>query len=263
MAIESLTSSNIEKRSITFNCFFEPLGFKSDRNTIYGMFKIQATPEVNTLHLGNQLFENVSYIDLKRYALRPVVGYIKNGNQIYKNAKVTFIKKFQGISSKIISDVCYTDSAGMYKMYVQPGVYDIEINVNNQLFVNKDQVVKDGLKYNFYLTTKAAIKEHVDDTITFTNSDYIYVQNNLVDNSKRPVNNAEIIVFDNTYIYAFEKTDENGRYRFSLKPGKYCVLIRSDSTHAKRTVINLTKSSGFAKQLMNSNLFSKDSMICI
>lgn len=255
--IKPLLEPNMYEVSLTFNCFFEPLGFKSDRNPVYGMFNIQKTPENNTLHLGNQLFENVTDLDLKRYALRPVIGYIKNGNQIYKNAKVSFF------SNNILVDTCYTDSAGMYKMYVQPGIYDIEVLINNQKFTNRSQTIKDGLKYNFYISTKAAIREHVKDTVTFTNSEYIFIQNTLVDNASRPIPDAEIVVFDNTFIYAFAKTDQQGRYKFSLKPKTYQVLIRANNKHAKRTTINLTYSSGFNDLLKNSNLFSKEAMICI
>jgi protocatechuate 3,4-dioxygenase beta subunit len=207
------------------------------------------------------LFENVSDLDLKRYALRPVVGFIRNGNKIYKNAKVTFVSKFEGVSS--VADTCYTDSAGMYKAYIKPGTYDIEVTVNNQKFVNRNQIINDGLKYNFYVTTKAAIREHVEDTVTFNNSENIYIRNSLVDNAGYPVKNAEIVVFDSTYVYAYAITNSDGVYKFSLKPGKYTVLIRSGSNHAKRTDITLTKQSGFASQLKNSNLFSKEAMICI
>ena len=253
----------MSENSITFNCYFMPLGMESDRNPLFASFKNEPHPEELILFMDNKEIGNYSDIDFKRYSLRPVVGYIKNGEKIYKNAKVNFVKKGEKHFSRVYADTCYTNSAGMYKAYITPGIYDIEVIFNNNKYVNKDQEIKNGLAYPFYIFTKAAIKNHVKDTVTFTNSDYIYISNYLKDEADRPLPNAEIVVYDESYIYAYVLTNKDGRYTFSLKPGKYNVLIREENRNVKHSNVEINEILGFDEQLKRSNLFSKEAMILL
>ena len=260
MTIHSLNEDlyPTEERAITFTCFFEPYGRTSDRNPIYGIFKPTARAASLDLYLGDRILSNVNELDLKRYALRPVTGYIKNNDKVIKKAKVSFIRISDNF--KAIADTCYTDSSGMYNMYVTPGIYDITVTINNSSYTQK-QEVGDGLTSTFMLFAKGAIKQHFEDTTSFTNSDFLYVSNYLFDNAKRPIANAEVIVHDSSYIHAYVRTNKYGKYAFSLLPGKYQVVVRSEKSNVKRTEIVLTPTSGFASQLMQSNLFSKSAML--
>ena len=262
MAVTPLNDEGLRTKSITFNCFFEAMGFKSDRNPLYASFNFGQTPENTTLYLGDKVFENVSDLDLKRYALRPVTGKIANDSQVFKSAKITFYRQFNGISSKIIADSCVTDSSGLYKAYLTPGTYDVEISYNNQKY-STSKTITAGLTSTFYTITKASVKKHEKDTVCFNNSAYIYICSSLKDNAGRPIPNAEIIIFDKTQIYIYAKTSQLGRYAFSLKPGAYTALIRSEKHHAKRIDFSFSRDSGFSDQLLSTNLFSKSNMICL
>ena len=237
-------SDNMPKQnSITFTCMFEAYGMTSDRNPLYGIFKVGEVPENNILYIDDKYFPNVSDLDLKRYALRPIIGFLKNGDHVFKNAKMTIYDK-----NHIIKQECYTDSAGMYKLYLVPGIYDIEILYNNKITYLKDQKIKDGLTHTFYLKTKATIKKHYKDISIFTNSNYLYIRGQIVDENSRPYQ-ADIIIYDNTYIYTYYKTDKEGHYQFSLKPGNYTVMICSEKTNTKTFDITFNADFGFSEQL--------------
>jgi hypothetical protein len=238
----------METKSITFNCAFDASGMKSDRNPVYGMFNITEVPVVNTLFIDNKYFPNVDELDLKRYALKPVTGFLKNGDQVFRNAKVTFYSSTSFYYDKIIKEECYTDSAGMYKAYLSPGIYDIEISYNSKVILLRNQKIQNGLTHTFYQKIKASIKKHINDIITFTNSDYLFIKGNLLDENNKPYQ-GEIVIYDNTYIYVFYRTNEQGKYQFSIKPGTYNILIRSDKTNVQHYVITIDSSRGFSEQL--------------
>lgn len=231
----------MKQKSITFKCMFEASGMVSDRNPVYGFFKVESVPENTTLYIDDKYFPNVDALDIKRYALRPVTGFLKNGNQVFKNAYLIIYQ------NNVIKQECYTDNAGMYKLYVPPGIYDISVLYNNKTMYLRDYQIKDGLTHTFYTKTKAAIKKHDKDITTFSNSDYLFIRGTMLDENSKPYS-CEIIIYDDTYIYTYYKS-KTGHYQFSLKPGHYHVLITSNKSNAKHFEIDFNAQTGLSQLL--------------
>ena len=253
------------ERSITLDCYFNVIGrlshhehkcfFRVTDSKYYDLF----------LHTNNTVFKNPQEIDFRRYTVKPLVGYIANGEKTYTNTKIEFVKMNEKRSTlgNVVSEVCYSDNGSKYYAFIEPGLYDINIFVNNQRTTKRNIDIKNALNFQYYKTVNGLIRKKYKDTVMFCGTDYKMVFGELVDNKNTPIVNAEIIVINkdnsvNTYI----KTDEDGKYSFAIKNGKYKVKIRSQFSTVKTTDIEIDDRNGFYEQLTSDSiLFSKKSML--
>lgn len=216
---------------------------------------------VVNLHVGEKIIKNPTIYDIKRNKIIPVIGFLENDCERFKNTKLSFIKSNILTSSfgNVTKEICKTDSSGMYKAYIQPGIYNINIFINNELTELKNQVIQDGLKHEYYMLIQGPIKNKFKDTVSFVYSNYKNVYGKIVDNKFTPIENAEIIILNENGIYVYVKTDKDGNYRFAIENGIYDVKFRSDDCPMK-TVNNveINDNFGFIEQLNNvSKIFGK------
>lgn len=253
------------QKSITFTCFFDVIG-RQNNHSWKCAFDVVSDDNVKyTLHTNNQIIQNPTDIDMLRYCPRPLTGVLQNKEKTYVNTKIEFLSMNQINSSfgNVVSEVCYTDKGGRYTSYITPGLYNIDIFVNNQKITKRNITIKNGLKFEYFLEVKGLIYKKYKDTVSFCGSDYKMIYGQLIDNKKTPVDKSEMIILDkNKKLVTYVKTDDDGRYKFALKNGEYIVKIRAKDSPIKSTNVILDDLHGFQEQLgMSSILFGKQSMI--
>jgi len=255
----------MHQRSITFDCYFNTIG-RLSTHSHQCFFRVTDKQDFTLkLYTNNQVIENPLDIDFRRYGIKPLEGILQNNEKTYTNTKIEFVKMNEKRSTlgDVVSEVCYSDNGARYLAYIEPGLYNINVFVNNQKITKRNITITNGLKFQFYRTIRGLIKKKYKDTVVFHGTDYKMVFGQLVDNKHTPIENAELIVINedksiNTYI----KADDDGRYAFALKNGKYKVKIRSQFSTVKTTDIELTDSTGFYEQLVSESiLFNKKAMI--
>lgn len=254
----------MRSKKVNFQCSFDVIGRQSSHS--WNCF-FDITDEISTnliLHTNNQTINNPSNLDLIRYKIVPVSGILQNKNKSYIHTKVEFIKMNEINSSfgNVITDICYTDDGGRYKAYIPSGVYNIDIFINNQKITKYNIHISSKLKYEYYFTVNGMILDKYKDMVKFCGTDYKMIYGQLVDNKNTPIENAEIIILDNNGLCVYRKTDNDGKYSFAIKNGKYKVKIRAKDSPVKMNDIEIDDTHGFGEQLIsNSNLFSKKQMI--
>lgn len=253
----------MDENELKLSCYFDVIGRESSHS--FHCFFDVINNEKYTLHLHSNNLDiiNPTTYDIARNSLRPVSGFIRNGNQVYINKKISFIKtnEINSTFGNIIADICYTDKGGRYYAYITPGVYDIEVMIDGKKILNKNQKINDGLKYEYYLLVDGLILRKNKDYIEFCDCEYKNFYGQLIDAKGTPISNSEIIINNGNMICAYVKTDNDGKYKFALKNGKYNVKIRSEYSPVKQQEIIISNNSGFYEQLSNSILFNKKAML--
>jgi len=245
----------------------------SIQHKLQGMFDVVIESfSIKTLHLGNQDITDLSNVN--QYQPIPVTGIIRDDRNIpVVNVRVSFIDdnvvidksdtEYEG--ERIVSDYCITDTNGQYTVYLIPGVYTIRIDFgkNSKYFLN--QIVSDGLKNQFYYTIKGLVKTKYQDVIVFTNTDERMIIGTMVDQNKKPLINAELIITQNNKVIVYLKTDKRGRYMFVLDDGIYDLRIRAEEQPVKIIKnFNFVGTNGFKQSLdQQSNLFSTDNWLLL
>jgi hypothetical protein len=252
-------------KKIVFDCYFDVIGRVSTHSHKCFFDVTDEEDFVVTLHTNNKEYKNATEIDFVRYGVKPVVGILQNKDKTYRNVKVEFVhaNEMKSTMGNVVNEICYTDDGGRYKAYIEAGVYDIDIFINNKKISKKNVKIDKGLKYQYYKTVNGLIHKKFKDWVSFCGTDYKMVFGQLIDNKKTPIQNAEMIILDekgnvDTYI----KTDEDGKYSFAIKNGTYTVKIRSPYSPMKTTKITVDDYHGFSELLTgNSNVFNKQDMI--
>lgn len=253
-----------QDKSLTFECYFDAIGRQASHNNECYFDVVTKEDFVMHLHTNNRIISNPSDLDFKRYSAKPITGSLQDENRTYINTKIVFVKNNEITSTfgDVVSEICYTDNGGRYVAYIEPGIYNIEIYINNQKVVKRNQNISNGLKFQYYLLIEGLIYKKYKDTVSFCGTDYKNVYGQLVDNKHTPIQNAEMIVLKDGCLCAYVKTDDDGKYKFALKNGEYEVKIRSKQSPIKSTKIILDDLHGFSEQLnSNSILFNKEVMI--
>lgn len=180
----------------------------------------------------------------------------KINNQIFpiQNIKITFVKddviyennNLISNGSKRIVDTCITNSEGKYFAFVEDGIYTIKVEGGkyNKTFYNK-QIIN-GIKEHFY-TIRSLIQKREINTLSLVGTNDKLIQGIMVDEHKKPIENAEIIIsqvvdnIENLVMYC--KTNNEGKYEFALPLGVYNVRLRSPK-HSVVIVNNLNFEEG-------------------
>lgn len=254
------------ERSITLEGVFDVIGRLSEhKNRCF--FDVTSDCDYDLmLFTNNTCIHNASDIDKIRYGVKPAIGFLRDGEKTYTNTKLVFIKRNEPTSSfgDVISETCYTDKGGMYKAYIQPGIYDIEIYINNKKIVKRHQNILEGLKYPYYQMVSGMIYSKYKDTVSFCGTDYKNIYGILVDNKGTHLAQAEMIVLQNGEIKAYVHTDDDGKYSFALTNGVYDVKIRANKSPLKTTTVTLDDTHGFTEQLLANNImWNKEDVIKI
>lgn len=250
--------------SLTLDCYFDVIGRQSVHTNKCFFDVVTENDYTLSLYTNNKCFKNASELDIKRYKVKPVCGFLKHKDKTYVNAKIVFVKLNENTSSfgDVVTEVCYTDKGGKYTAYIEPGLYNIEIYINNNKIIKRNQKIQDGMKFQYFQKVNGLIHKKYKDTVSFCGTEYKNIYGQLIDNKKTPIANAEIIVLQDDVICAYVKTDDDGRYSFALKNGKYTVKIRSEKSPIKSTEVLLDDIHGFNEQLgADSILFNKQQMI--
>lgn len=255
----------VPSRKLVFDCYFDVIG-RVSTHTHKCFFSVTDEEDFTlTLHTNGREYKNATELDMKRYGIKPVTGILQNQDKTYKNVKVEFIhtNEISSTTGDVVTEICYTDNGGRYKAYIESGVYDIDIFINNKKISKKNVNVARGLKYQYYKTVDGLIYKKFKDWVSYCGTEYKMVFGQLIDNKKTPIHNAEIIIIDEQgNIDTYVKTDEDGNYSFAIKNGTYTVKIRSASSPVKTAKITVDDYHGFSEALSgNSNLFNKKNMI--
>lgn len=253
-----------QDKSITFECYFDAIGRQSSHVNKCFFEVVTEETFISNLYTNNNVIKNPSLLDMKRYKVKPIVGKLQDNDKTYTNAKIVFIKNNEKTSTfgDVVSEVCYTDNGGRYIAYIEPGIYNIEIYINNKKIIKRNQYIGNGLRFQYYLLIEGLIYRKYKDTVSFCGTDYKNIYGQLIDNKHTPIKNAEIIVLQDGELKTYVKTDEDGKYKFALKNGNYEIKIRSKQSPVKSTKICLDDLHGFSEQLNGSSiLFNKNVMI--
>ena len=252
------------ERSITFDCYFDVIGRLSTHSNKCFFDVVEDTAYDLILHTNNTEIKNPKQIDFSRYITNPLYGVLSNGDKTFVNAKVEFIKQneVRSMFGDIVSEICYTDKGGKYTAFIEPGLYNIDIFVNNQKITKRNITIQQGLKFQYYKTVKGLIHHKYADVVSFCGCDYKMVYGQLIDNKKTPIHNAEMIILQDGKLDTYIKTDDDGNYAFAIKNGVYTVKIRSPYSPMKSTEVVIDDVNGFSEQLTSSSiLFNKKQMI--
>lgn len=197
----------------------------------------------------------------------PAIGKIQdnNGNGL-AGVKVSFIKDYivtdQSINQKgavqIIIDYCITDTNGQYIVFIEPGIYTIRIDGGQapQIFTNQE--ITTGLQNQYYyLIDKGLIQKKYSDIIEFSGTTKRLIYGEMINQSKQPLINSEIIISQNNVVISYIKTDNNGKYFFAIDNGIYDVRIRGPKQPVKIIKnFNFEDGKGFMKVISEQfNLF--------
>lgn len=199
--------------------------------------------------------QNIS-IDINNIPL-PVVGIIQDdtGTGLAK-VKVSFIQK------QVVKDYCITNNDGEYTIFVEPGIYTIRIDGGQAPQIFDNQEIENGLTHQYYQLLKGGlIQEKIsNDTIVYCGEIKRLIYGQLLNQNKRPIVNAEIIIIQNNIVKTYIKTDSNGKYYFLLENGIYDIKIRAEKQPIKYLKdINFENNKSFLQCLSEqSNLFNKD-----
>lgn len=244
--------------------YFNVIG-RSNSKPMECFFRIDNSEDFNLiLEYNNTVIKNPTEIDLRRYKPKPLIGYIKDKDKTFPNAKVTFIQKDINTSlySEIIRETCYTDKGGKYIAFITPGVYDIEIEYANQIIRKHNIQIKDGLKFQYNIKVKGLIQNKNKDIITYCGCEYKRVLGKLVDNKNTPIDKGEIIVTQNNQLVIYTLTDEDGNYSFSLKNGEYIIKIRNNNSPMKTQKLIINDTNTFHEQITANNvMFNKEQLL--
>lgn len=252
------------ERSITFDCYFDVIGRLSTHSNQCFFDVVSESDYDLILHTNNTEIKNPKQIDFSRYSAHSLQGVLNNGDKTFVNAKIEFVKQNEISSTfgNVVSEVCYTDNGGKYNAFIEPGIYNIDIFINNQKITKRNIEIQQGLKFQYYKTVKGLIHHKYADVVCFCGCDYKMVYGQLIDNKKTPINNAEIIILKDNKLDTYVKTDDDGNYSFAIKNGAYTVKIRSKYSPMKSTEITIDDVNGFSEQLTsNSILFNKKQTI--
>jgi len=234
----------------THHCFFDVVDTESSEVTLY---------------TNNREFKNATDIDMIRYRPKPVVGFLKTNEKTYPDVKIEFVKANEVNSSfgDVVADVCYTDNGGKYIAFIQDGLYNIDIYINNKRQTKRNIKIDRGLKFQYYKIVHGLILEKYKDVVRYYGTDYKMVFGQLIDNKGTPIEKAEMIILNSDGVLdTYIKTDEDGKFSFAIKNGEYTVKIRAKDSPVKTKKVILDDMHGFTEQLIsNSILWNKQQML--
>lgn len=261
---------------------FVDISGESVTKTFEGMFDSVDDSIVSiNLHIGKKIITNEEQFE--QYKPFPFIGEIKeniNGEDYpVSNVKVTFIQDYivngtrENVQTsnlnytgfKRIADVCTTDENGEYVAFIENGTYTIKIEGGkyNQTFHH--QQISNGLNNEYYFTIKSLIKNRYKNTLVFSGTDKRLIKGTMLDQNKKPINNAEIIISQGKDVVVYHKTDKFGNYNFCLPLGVYNVRIRGPK-HSVKIAKNISFEEGndFMETLNNSsNIFRRGEWLWI
>lgn len=181
------------------------------------------------------------------------------------NAKIVALKK------GIVYDFDITDEDGNYTLFLEDGIYDIIVQsqtVNREI---KNYQHTNGIGLYSEVIVSGQIKTQHHDVIEFSELDLDtgrekissskrLIQGRIVGENKQPIENAEIVVYDEftKEVLAFVKTDCEGKYKFAISKSDCTVIIRSPYHHAKIfRNYQFTPDKGFLPYIIDNSLMFK------
>lgn len=259
--------------SFIIHGFFDVIG-SSKKQVIKAAFDVVSTSDI-IMQLHQKDYNNNEVPVEKIIMPESVVGIIKDENDNpLGGVKVSFIKDYivsdtnirQRNGFQTVVDYSITDGNGQYNVFVEPGIYTIRIDGGQapQIFVNQE-IVSNFNQY-YYHIKKGGIKKKYNDVIEFYGTDKRQISGQMLDQNKRPIKNAEIIITEGPIVKTYIKTDSNGKYSFAIENGTYDIRIRAANKPVKYIPnFNFEDGKGFMTILKEekSILFGRDKQLWI
>lgn len=229
--------------NILINGAFNATG-ETGKYFLKGFFEIsQNNKDEVKLNIGNGKVVEIS--EMSNYELTPVVGIIKeevNGISIpIPNVRISFIKDYVVTDksqlnyngNRIVLDYDITDDNGEYVVFVPPGIYTIRIDGGKYAEYFTNQVIKNGLQHEFYITIDGLIKSKHEDVIELCDYEEKIITGLIIDQNEKPLLGAEIIISKGKEVITYIKTDNEGKYQFAIKEGVYDIRLRGPKQSVK------------------------------
>lgn len=257
----------------TINGFFDVIG-SSKKQIINAAVDVVSTSDID-MKLHQKDYNNNDVPVEKIIVPESVIGIIKDENDNpLGGVKVSFIKDYVVSDANIkqrngvqtVIDYSITDGNGQYYVFVEPGIYTIRIDGGQapQIFANQE-ITSNFYQY-YYHIKKGGIKKKYNDVIEFYGTDKRQISGQMLDQNKRPIKNAEIIITEGPIVKTYIKTDINGKYSFAIENGTYDIRIRASNKPVKYIQnFNFEDGKGFMTTLKEekSILFGRDKQLWI
>ena len=211
----------------------------------------ESTLDFYVLNNNQYIKENLDNVE--SIQVSPINGRLLIGDKVLSNATLSIYKE------KTLIDVVKTSEDGYYNLYITPGNYSLDINhgIHSQKISNYK--FPKGLSPHSFIMY-GAIKQKNKDIITFYDTEYILVTGKINHNDGFK-KGTEIVISDNDdKVHVFYIMDEDGTYKFALKPGTYNVRFRFENQNV--VIVNdvdINTEIGFLEAINEkSNIFRGD-----
>jgi hypothetical protein len=246
----------------------------SNIKTIKAMFDVVSTSDI-VMPLYQKDYNNKEIPTEEIIIPEATTGIIQDGdNNPLEGVKVSFIRDYvvsdanvrQRNGFQTVIDYSITDMNGKYTVFVEPGIYTIRIDGGQLPQIFNGQEIVSNFKQYYYCVKKGVIRKKYNDVIEFYGTDKKQIFGQILDQNKKPIENAEILITEGSIIKTYIKTDSNGKYAFAIENGIYDVRIRASNKPVKYIKdFNFEDGKGFMTILRDekSILFGRDKQIWI